>query len=492
MEMKFEEVYCRHLRRTVDQVLTQEQTQEVRLPESMPDIGRVLSSWGKVIVRSKEWRSGSMAVSGGVMAWVLYAPEDGSEPRSMEAWIPFQLKWEFPETQRDGFICVVPRLKSIDARSTSARKMIVRANISAWGQGLENVETEYFAPQEVPEDVELLTAVYPMELPCESGEKLIEIAEEPEGLTAEKILYYDVTPLVLEKKVMASRLVFRGKAMVHLLCLSEGRVHIWDCEIPFSQYADLDREYGAGTSAEIHLMMTNLEVDLAEGRLQIKCSLAAQFVIYDRQMVELVEDAYSPVRSVQVQKQQLQLPARLDVRTENVALHQTIHAEAESVLDVACFADHPVRRQSGDSVQLSLNGMCQVLYYDNAGNLQCGTSRFQQDVTVASDPRASVDGNILGEPALRIGSGQELDIDGTMELQIAAHSDDGQWMVSGLTLGERTEPDANRPSLVLRRFADTSLWAMAKESGSTVEAIRRANGLTEEPEKGRMLLIPVS
>ena len=64
-------------------------------------------------------------------------------------------------------------------------------------------------------------------------------------------------------------------------------------------------------------------------------------------------------------------------------------------------------------------------------------------------------------------------------------------MVTGLELGEARQPDPGRPSLILRRSDDRRLWDIAKESGSTMAAIRRANGLQEEPMPGQMLLIPV-
>ena len=63
-------------------------------------------------------------------------------------------------------------------------------------------------------------------------------------------------------------------------------------------------------------------------------------------------------------------------------------------------------------------------------------------------------------------------------------------MVTQLEAGEKREPDPNRPSLVLRR-ANGRLWDLARASGSTMAAIREANGLTGEPEPGKMLLIPV-
>ena len=63
--------------------------------------------------------------------------------------------------------------------------------------------------------------------------------------------------------------------------------------------------------------------------------------------------------------------------------------------------------------------------------------------------------------------------------------------VSGLQLGEAVTPDPGRPALILRRSSGQQLWDIAKSTGSTVESIRNANGLTEAPDDDRMLLIPV-
>ena len=63
----------------LQQVQHGEQTLEIRLPEGMPDVGQVLMAWGQPIARSKEWREGSLHFSGGMMVWVLYLPEDGSQ-----------------------------------------------------------------------------------------------------------------------------------------------------------------------------------------------------------------------------------------------------------------------------------------------------------------------------------------------------------------------------------------------------------------------------
>ena len=64
-------------------------------------------------------------------------------------------------------------------------------------------------------------------------------------------------------------------------------------------------------------------------------------------------------------------------------------------------------------------------------------------------------------------------------------------MVTGVELGQRKQPDPNRPSLILRRAGEQRLWDIAKVSGSTMEAIQRANSLSGEPVPDQILLIPV-
>ena len=67
MEMQFDKMPISYLQKLTDGQKMQEETLELRLPEGMPDIGRVLGAWGQVVVRGKEWNGDNMAVSCGVM-----------------------------------------------------------------------------------------------------------------------------------------------------------------------------------------------------------------------------------------------------------------------------------------------------------------------------------------------------------------------------------------------------------------------------------------
>lgn len=499
MELHFSKSVCQCLRKAACQIVGQEQTQELRLPDTLPDIGRILGSWGQVVIRSKEWRGNGMNVSGGVMVWILYAPEDGSQPQIMDCWLPIQLKWDFPQTQRDGAICILPLLKSVDARSVSARKLMVRAAVSVLGEALEPTEEEIFTPEQVPEDIQLLKMTYPVDLPQEAGEKSFRIEEElvvPSSIPRiEKILRYELVPKITEHKVLAGRLVFRGDAVFRILYMAEdGNICSWNWELPFSQYTELDTDHGVNAAACIIPIVTALELDRTdEGKWQLKAGVAAQYVIYDRVMLELTQDAYSPSRQIEGKKQMLDLPMRLDCCQEQLQIRQEWDMQGQKILDAVWYHDHPRQMQENDMLELELPGQFQVLYQDENGELQGSTVRTEDRLAIRNDPDNRVDVYTQCVPGsagnFAAGSGV---LSAEASVDCAVTGVRGLSMVTQLDAGEMLQPDPDRPSLILRRAGGEDLWNIAKSCGSTVDAIRKANGLEEEPAPERMLLIPIS
>ena len=498
MELQFNKTAIPCLKQVAREVQNQEVTQEIRLSDALPDIGKVLGAWGQILIRSKEWRTGEMGLSGGVMVFVLYAPEDGSEPRSVESWLPFQMKWNIPDSQRDGTMLVSGLLRGVDARSTSARKLMVRCNVSVLGEGMEPAQVDVYSPGEVPEDVQLLRRNYPVKLPQEAGEKAFVVEEQlemPASIpSVDKIIRYELLPELIDQKVMAGKVVFRGAAIVRVLYRTEdGTMGAKDFEIPFSQYTDLEREYDQESDARVTMAVTSLELDTGDDdTLLLKAGLVGQYVVFDRPVIEVVEDAYSPTRAVSPRMEEAALPMVLDDRV------QTVHAQANietggNVLDMAFYPDHPRLRRGADTVEMELTGIFHVLSSDGAGVLQSGSGRWEESWSLPSDAESRIEGavRLSGKPQCTA-MGENASVRADLVVQAQTLGEAGLPMVTALELGEALQPDPNRPSLILRRAGEERLWDMAKQCGSTVDAIRKANHLTDEPASGQYLLIPVS
>ena len=146
----------------------------------------------------------------------------------------------------------------------------------------------------------------------------------------------------------------------------------------------------------------------------------------------------------------------------------------------------------GDQIQAELPGVFQLLYRDGAGMIQSAVLRSSSTWEMPVDAQADVQMSIIqsGRPQGNINGGSMTARSG-MELHVLTSSEQSIPMLMGMDVGEPVTPDPMRPSLILRRADGQGLWNLAKACGSTMEAIRRANGITGDPAEGQMLLIPV-
>ena len=497
MELHFSNTGIPCLKTVKQDVQTQEQTQEVKLTEGLPDMGRVLGVWGQSVLRGKQWQGEEATVSCGAMVWVLYAPEDGSYPRMVETWIPMELRWQIPGTKQEGKLWANCLLRSVDARMTGPRKLMVRANMAVRMQAYCPDKIEVSQPEGVPEDVQLLKKTYQVCLPVEAGEKSFQLDEELELPAscpkARSFLQARLYPRIVDKRVMSDKVVFRGVADLHTVYQGQDEgLYGWDFEVPFSQYADLDDSYSEEASVLLMPQVTGLETDAdEEGRIRLKAGLTCQYVTCDRKDVQVATDAYSPVRKVEPQVQTLILPAIESMDTQTLLLQHTMSADGMPV-DVSVLCDQ-VRKQSlPEQVRLEIPALGQILYYNVEGGIQSTASRWEDSIYTEPYADGNVEVNILptGQCSAEPTEGG-MSVETNVILETVVTSAKGLPMVTGLEMGQPMPKDPNRPSVILRRVGPEGLWGMAKGAGSSVDAICKANGLTEEPEEGRMLLIPV-
>lgn len=498
MEVKFIKKTLKCLRPFFSQIHTQEQTQEIRLPDAYPDIGKILGCWGQVLMRGKEWRSTSMGANGGVMAWIMYAPEDGTQPRVVDVWIPMQCRWDFPESADDGIMTLRPALTNLDGRGISARKIMVRACVDTYAQAMRKETMEVAEPAEVPEDIQLLTRSYPMELPVEAGEKQVQLEEMlslPGNLPPiHKIIHYQMSPSIAEQKVLGNRLVFRGQMDVHLMYMTEdGTVQRWETELPFSQYTELDNDYGPNATAWVMPIQTAMEMDIAEdGMLNIRAGIAAQYTVFDRSVLDVVEDAFSPIRDVTPITEEMQLPILLDSTGMELQAEGTLNGDVQRILYTSPYGEYPTLYMGNDGMGIRMDGQFQTLYQNAEGQMAGGAVRFNSSVPFSSAMENQTH-LWMGSPAMPEispnGDGFSMRCSYPVTLQV--YSGQSIPMLTELEISEQRQPDPNRPSMILRRAGDEGLWDLAKGYGSTVTAIQEANQLTGEPENGQMLLIPI-
>lgn len=496
MELEFRRTDLPCWKPLLRQIETQEQTQEVHLTDDMPDIGRILGAWGQVIHRAKEWRGDNVSFSGGVMAHVLFCGEDGEKCYALETWIPFQCRWNLDESARDGVARIQCLLRTLDARMVSARKIMLRCGIGAMAEICVRDTARIAVPENVPEHVELLTVRYPVRLPKAAGEKAFRVEEEltlpANAPKLGRMIGCTLQPTVSEAKVIGNKVVFRGNAGLHLMYQDDrGTPVSWNLDVPWSQFAQLEEEVSADAQPDIWLGITGLELEPEEdGSLQLKCGMVAQYLVDDRQILEIVEDAYSPSFQLEPKLGKLDLPLVLEQKQVPMTISQTLRQSAGQIVDVTYLPDFPQMFRS-DPVQFQLPGQFQVLYRDGEGKLQGTLVHGEETWDTPADGNIRMEATVQPGSCSALAAGDSISLRSEVAMDLRCTARQPIPMVTGFTLGEEKTRDVSRPSLILRRAGGQRLWDIAKSTGSTVSGIRKANGLEREPEENRILLIPV-
>ena len=229
---------------------------------------------------------------------------------------------------------------------------------------------------------------------------------------------------------------------------------------------------------------------MEDGRLQLRCALTGQYLVDDPEVLETVEDAYALHRTLEPERRHLELPGVMESRREVIRGAQTLPLSAREIVEVTLWEDFPRLRREGETLKLQENIRAQVLWQDEQGKLQMTLQRMEGEQTLAAHPNARV----MGQPgALHCREslgGDSLSISWELPVDLRFTGGHGLDAVTAVKPGAHQAPAPARPSLVLRR-AEGRLWDLARDAGSTVDAIRQANALTGEPEPGKMLLIPV-
>ena len=501
MELVFATKTASWLQPVIRQSRSQEETAEIIVPDSCPDMERIVYSSAAAVLRQKECRSGCVTVTGGIRAGVVYVPEDHTGPRVLDAYLPFTMRFDQPGVTEDTQILLQLQVRSADARMIHSRKALVRVTVGCSVTGRQEASESFATLQDPPAELQLKKQIYPLLLPAEQAEKAFVISEElelpPGKPEAGQICAYDTLLTAAESKLVGSRAVFKGTLEFRMLYLGQdGSPEVFSQLLPYSQYCELKHEYDEDALEVVPLVTgAELETDGDTARkFLLTVNVTAQCLVSTVQEEELCEDAYAVKGSFTPTWKEYQLDCRLDAQTLRTPVQGIVKAPVRAVVDSAVYLDEPTQEQTAGGVRIHVPASVNLLYLDEQGELQGASGRAEALCETALSesgvcyPRACLAAGGFAAPA---SGGAEPRCDVLLELESTAKQN--LRTLSGGTLESSGEKQNGRPSVVLLRSRERQpVWNLAKKYGTTVEAIRQANRLdSEETEAGELLLIPM-
>ncbi|MDR0935439.1 MAG: DUF3794 domain-containing protein [Oscillospiraceae bacterium] len=524
MEMKLKTNNINYYRKLAHLTATQEETQELIVPDSLPDALSIVNSDGTAILKSKEAGDGSVTLSGLIRAHAIYMPEGSAKPRGLSTQIPFSITLENSEISPGSRLVATVKLSGIEARLLNSRKLLFRADllfeVDAYGNGtipLTSVPEDKPAPATAKADAkgrpeaviynpeaakadakgttlkpEVRNGFLEINPVVDIGEKPFTVSEEltlPSGKAPiSSIVKSNVTLTPEETKPAGAKAVVKGTANIGIVYLSTDTSDLQsaDFAVPFSEIIDVSAE-DDNRSFDVTLVPTGSYVQEASedsygaSRVLIEIPILAQAVVWQKIAAPYIADAYSTSHETDCKTERYTISGlgKEQVYRDSIRASLPIPDPARAVTCVRVYPGRVRRDNDGFSATLTAD----ILYVGEDDRCLSIQGRVEVDFkTPEFEADSEATGKLVLGEAFAAPIAGAIEIRVPVELQVRGFEAATAEPVTEVTVGEAKSFEGV-PSLVLARVSpENTLWSIAKKYSSTQTLIRAANGLSDDAD----------
>ena len=488
-----------------DNTISKEETLELVIPDYCADVGTILDVRGQFLLSSQKAKQNELQISATLEATLVYGAEDTGEIQYHMVTIPFELTVPVPGADENAKVVSRYELCGLDARLLNPRKLLFRANVSA--QLRVFVQGQFMLWDNLSEGctlpVHILRKKLEHSLILGVREKSFMISDEyrlPPGREQNAKMLSAATEIcVQDVKSVGNKVVVKALAQTRAVFLTEEGGNLFSClfATQFSQIVEVDT-YGESMTNSVSILLRNAEFTVSsekeEGFLcAATLQLLAQVVTADTKTACYIADAYSNCYPLEIETTDMKLERLLPECSLMLNLRgglQTKLTPSELMyveLNEICTAVEGNKLL----VTLELGGAGRA----EGGELIALSAKLtaEECITLAPNQSLRICAICCERPAI-VGAPQSAEICVDLELtyRITEHMEISPISALELNNEDEAKRPESRPTLVIicaPREAD--VWSLAKQYGSTVEMIEKANTVEGEFQvNNRPLLIP--
>ena len=465
------------------------------VPDTMPDIERILDAETAIYIRSKSIDDGEITLDGVINAVVLYSAAEKESVHKLSLSLPVSIECRDSAIQSGDILLADTLVASSEAKILNPRKILLRWETVSELRLLRKEPLELSCAGTEAPGLELLTKSDCVGWITNVAEKPFTIREEislPDGAYMDDLLSYQVQVTAEDLKKVGSRAILQGTVLLSVLYTkeSDGSPDREFFTLPYSQILETPAEEGA---VSVLLRQSSCSLEPVPGlngasSLDLEIFVNAQLVCTADREITYIADAYS-----------LRGPCETDYRTVSVTgayetseLRQTIRDRAEApegvkdVISVYPTASLPVVADGSVKLPVTLR----ILYSDKNDQLHHAVKRISAEIQAGdTDGTIYLASQIVFREVNASASGDGIDLRLETDYRFV-RADRGEIRyVCSVTADDAAPITAGEgPSFFVIRPGDAAVWDLAKKYRSTCELIQEANPGGIVPDK--LLLIP--
>lgn len=482
-----------------EKTISQELSTDFTLPDYQPEIKRLLRINASILPPSGYFGASDAEFSGNIDYYVLYIGSDGEiycAPLSSEYTVNVPIDCDDIGAGFDGNAQIFA--DSISGRVTGPRKLSIRSRLKAMTHVYNNLPLgTNFGSDMDPSAVERLESEVKVAKIIYSAGETFHVTDEiiPDSRAKEiRVICAEGKVMINEVNAGNNDIVCRGD--VHLKVMmcrendgendSEKRTFCISRKIPFSQNIPAD-----GVTAEADCCaygtVTELSVDVEEGRIGVDVGLVIETLSGKNQNVKYTKDMYSTVCESNAEYKKLLTPKSIGSFNGNFTLSDSISLEDAGINPASSIVDSTgnayIEEYSYENGKCTMSGKAKFnLQLQRADEYSVSEIEFPFKYTVNFKDNSSFDKYDINCRAEVISTRSRIDterigIDAEIAVCGSSMAIEEVTTLSTVHFGEGIK--ANRGEYVVCfPSADDTLWSVAKRYRSHISTITDENQLS--------------
>ncbi len=348
--------------------------QDLLVPDTKPDVMKIIRVDNNVYINSKEVMDSSIRVAGQISYYIIYISSDG-EIRGINMSYPFVKVIEDKEIKKDMKVRVIPTVKNIIYSLPNERKISVKTEVIFRYKLSEIGEVEILSRIEECKSLECKMSKESFFNVIEHKIDTFETREEimiPEGLPgANEILRVSNKIVNTEYKVSYNKILVKGEIRTDIVYTSNidgSQIYNYQTNIPFTgilEFSNISDNSKFDLQYTLKSFDVSLETSNDTGRMiSISADVEVDAILYEEKEIEYIEDFYSKDEDLKYDINTSNIVKNKEDITKIVMLKDNIGVvpEMAKLLDYTVDISNLATKISGGNIYVNGNIKVNIMY----------------------------------------------------------------------------------------------------------------------------------
>lgn len=475
------------------------------VPDSKPDVLNTICTSGVVCVYKKEVLDEKIRIDGNINTYIMYLADNEQEKvRGISTSLDFSETIQVPNITQEMECQLETKIKSMESKVINGRKIGIKATLEVSYNIYSKEEITIVSDIQNSKDMQMLREETLVNSLVGSGMTKVYAKDTITVNNIDNIaevLKVDVNICDKDVKISYNKILTKAEAQVKILYLTEdNRICFANAKIPivgFIDIQDVNENNICDLNYEIKNMILKLN-SIEEHSMYTEIEIEISAFVYEERRITFIQDLYSPSEKLDYNKKQITTMMNKKNNSNIMQIREKIELEGlegKNILDVE--VSPIIENESKFSNKIVYEGSMELKFILSGSDLQVDTRNVKipfeytmEGIEDGENSNTKMNIEIVNQDfIIQEGNSVTANIDAKMDLQTYRIAKMNV-MNEIQTSGEREEEDYSILMYIVKK-GDT-LWNIAKEFGSTIDDIARANGIEDENliYPGQKLFIP--